>query len=1297
MKLPALTKKFWIVIATIIVVGLLFAYYLLVYVSNRQAEVIAQNYRVLKRAADNSIDLRKNFEATINNYKNVSPNEPALVRLLAVQKIYCVKTAADQQYKDLDSIYFSSKTSGGCTVRMAVSDFLPSAIPKSSCFDDLFLIRTLHKDASTKFTDIGYQTFYNRIELKKMDSLFALDHGLESSPIVDARLFGTDYKIFTTRILIADNESWILCGAVKNSNFNKKIHEVDTYTISFAILILLFVLLAMPILKLIVMNAVERLRIVNVWFTGFSIIVGTAIIILILISANHFFSNKGVVENRLKKLAIAVNGNFDKELNEIYDQLRNIQDKVNMPGDSNLAAYDNFFKTDTYSIRTNIPPIKLVRSVVDPFKLNKILTYKFTNQVMWLDARGDQLFTLATQSVNSFNLSAREYFTKARDGNLWTVPGKDLTKKFSLQSIRSYRNGRNAAGFGIPLKKNDARVLAMSTRLHSIMDPLLPPGYGFCIMSDNGDVWFHSERQRNMQENFLDETERNKKLVAAVAGRMQLSFNAPYDHRTHQMYILPVRNLPLYLVTFYDMDYYKSPLVLSVGYAFILMLFMFALIGIQLLLQFVSVYRPTKLKVKRFYLSWLRPRKITEKQSTEPKEAAVLREATIEKYLRSVGALAMLNILLIILLFARHESAFTFGFMVLPLYILLFQYLLFERENILRKDPEAKVIRQSFIWLSIVLIVLVNYFIAGLIDDAILMVAIQIVFAGILLTGYFLKSLKRLIKSEFIEKHAQKLYFTMVFLWLAAVSVLPVFAFYRMAYHEESLTWTKYLQWEIAQSETKRNVNVQTELAAYKKDIDALKEKSNYLGIVGGFLKSDKLNKSYSLQGDTLRYYFEFISRPPLNKLLDKTFPVLQVSAGDSVWCWFDSEDRSKVAMKFAPEEGKPWFYTAAAEHFDLLGSNYFVLFFILLIGFFYLIFHVTRFAVRSIFGLGVVLDTRLLQDSLTEIKAGDLSKQPRIFLVGLPYAGKNSLLADFSSVINLRTNLDTINVPQNAGVIVIKHFEYGINSHDVNDKKLQLLLRLVNDDSKKIIIVSTMQPTAIFEFYEEALQRAPQGAESAIYKQAIRQWKNVMSGFILYFQPLSKENKMANADEFVQSELNHGQFLPALEHHIPFESTDTYACQENFVLKIEELADAYYQSLWNSFSNAEKFLLYDLAKDRYVNLKNVKTIRLLLQKGVIAADDSIQIMNKSFGNFILSVVSEDEEIQMEKELSQKGSWNIVQSVLIVLLIGLVAFIAIAQQDLFRDLNVLIGALGSAIALLTRFGGLFNFAKPKDG
>jgi hypothetical protein len=1298
MKLPGLTRKFWIVTATIIIVGLAFAYYLLVYVGDRRADVIAQNYRMLKRIGDNSVELMRYYEVTIRNYKSIFPDKSRmrandnaqLAKLLKAQDLHCITSHVA---KEPEWIYFQERGIDDCEVRTSAADFLAKAMPQSSCFDDFFLVRIIKGKKEMAGQDsliaIAYQTFYNRVEIKKRDSLFSVDNGLESTPVIDVNLFGIPYKLFTNRIQMSGSESWVLCGAVKTSTFNRKIHEVDTYTISIAILVLLFVLLSMPVLKLVVMNAVERLRIVNVWFAGFSIIVGTAVIVLILVAGNHYFSHKGIVRDDLVKLSDSVKGRLLDELNYIYTQLSSAQKTVKILSGDRVVAYENFFITDSFPVKPKNRPQEVLENAHDKTGLNKNFHYPFTNQVMWLDAQGDQLFTLATQSVNSFNLGTREYFIKAKTGELWTLPGSKGERKFSLQSIRSYRSGRNAAGFGIPLAGGKANVLAVSSKLHSIMTPLLPPGFGYCIIDSNGEVWFHSDRQRNMQENFFEETEHDEKMRAAIAGRMQVGLDAPYDHRMHQMYIQPLDNLPLYLVTFYDLDYYKSPLVLTMGYAFMLMLLMFVLIGIHLLLQFASVYRPTKLKIKRFYLSWLRPRKMNEEQSMEL--CAEMRE----KYIRSILSLALLAIVSLICLFIDHNASVTFGFLVMPLYILVFQYLLFERENILKKDSDAKIIRHSFIWLSAIFVVLVNFFIAPFADSVGVAVWIQILFMVILLSGYFAGGIKKIAAFDFVKNHQQRLYFIMIFLWLAVVSVLPVIGFYRMAYHEESLTWTKYLQWDIAQVDEKRNADLKKELGAYRNVIDTLAEESNYLNVTGHFKRTNKLENGYTQDSSKHRYTFEFLLRPPLSGILNNTFPVLQASAGDGKWCWYETEDECNVAMKFIPDEGNPRYYTVTRSYFDLRGSNYFVLFIILLLGFFYLIYHVTLFAVRNIFGLGVVLDSRLLKDSLAEISRGDLLNQNRIFIVGLPYAGKELLLNIFSCVINLRTDLKKP-IPANMkNVIVIKHFEHGIDDHTINEDKLKIIQQLVDED-RKIIIASAVQPGALLEFYEKALARIDETKpEWSTYKHAEQMWKNVLSGFVLYFQPLSKENTLLSNDVFIRSELNHGLYLPTLASHIPNETTNTYPCQENFVLKIEELADTYYHSLWNSFSDAEKFLLHDLAKDRYVNLKNVKTIRLLLQKGVIVADDSLQIMNRSFNNFILSVVNEEEEVQMEKEQSSKGSWNTVQSVLIILLIALIAFIAIAQQDLFRDLNVLIGAFGSAIALITRFGGLFSI-KSKD-
>ena len=208
--------------------------------------------------------------------------------------------------------------------------------------------------------------------------------------------------------------------------------------------------------------------------------------------------------------------------------------------------------------------------------------------------------------------------------------------------------------------------------------------------------------------------------------------------------------------------------------------------------------------------------------------------------------------------------------------------------------------------------------------------------------------------------------------------------------------------------------------------------------------------------------------------------------------------------------------------------------------------------------------------------------------------------------------------------------------------------------------------------------------------------WKNLVGGFIVLYQPLQENLSDKITSAFVKSELLHGLYLTKTNLLLEKELCRTYEEKENFVLRVEELADTYYQSLWNSFSNSEKHLLYDLAKDRFVNLRNLTTIRILMQKGVIIAEDTLSIMNKSFSNFILSVVNEDEEVRREKELHQKGAWSVVRSVLIIALIGLATFITLAQQNLLQDFNLLLGAVGSVAALLTRFGGLFAISKVKE-
>ena len=46
---------------------------------------------------------------------------------------------------------------------------------------------------------------------------------------------------------------------------------------------------------------------------------------------------------------------------------------------------------------------------------------------------------------------------------------------------------------------------------------MLPPGFEFAVIDHTGKVLFHSDRQRNVSENFFEETDDNRRLRAQVA------------------------------------------------------------------------------------------------------------------------------------------------------------------------------------------------------------------------------------------------------------------------------------------------------------------------------------------------------------------------------------------------------------------------------------------------------------------------------------------------------------------------------------------------------------------------------------------------------------------------------------------------------------------------------------------------------------------------------------------------------------------------------------------------------------
>jgi hypothetical protein len=177
--------------------------------------------------------------------------------------------------------------------------------------------------------------------------------------------------------------------------------------------------------------------------------------------------------------------------------------------------------------------------------------------------------------------------------------------------------------------------------------------------------------------------------------------------------------------------------------------------------------------------------------------------------------------------------------------------------------------------------------------------------------------------------------------------------------------------------------------------------------------------------------------------------------------------------------------------------------------------------------------------------------------------------------------------------------------------------------------------------------------------------------------------------------ELVYGEFLNMLNNYIGDKPVIDLP-DEDKILTIQQMSYPYYFSLWNSLSKDERYLVYDIAKDRYVNTVNSNAIFSLLNKGILVYDHSLRLMNESFAEFVLTKVNSEEALEMELESRKKGSWNTALAVILLLIISLVIFLSIGQQSFLNDLNAFLTAIAALIGLLIRFSGFLSFGGSKS-
>jgi len=351
-----------------------------------------------------------------------------------------------------------------------------------------------------------------------------------------------DYKMFYLPF-VADSQGMVVCGFLKKSTYSTKLHEIPASFVYIFVILFLALLVALPVLRFFFMSHGEEVKFPDLFMFVFSLLTGSTLITLVIIQFMILRGGEIRAQANLDTLSNQIQSAFLQELGKAYNQLSRM--------DSLLIMRDS---TLTEQVKgTNFKQVKITNDRLD--------TAQFLNfdRVAWSDKSGQQILKAEFNNDALYtDIKNRQYFKAFKSNETYRVPNCP-DSVFGIEPLYNWVNG----AFRTVISKRSyypgIYIAALSCDLRSVSQTILPAGYKFCIIDAHGDVQYHSDSARNLHEYFIDYLETPEIVKGAINSRQKMSSNDEGLYgKNHCLNIAPVKDLPFYLVTFYDKSYIVS-------------------------------------------------------------------------------------------------------------------------------------------------------------------------------------------------------------------------------------------------------------------------------------------------------------------------------------------------------------------------------------------------------------------------------------------------------------------------------------------------------------------------------------------------------------------------------------------------------------------------------------------------------------------------------------------------------------------------------------------------------------------
>jgi hypothetical protein len=1150
----------------------------------------------------------------------------------------------------------------------------------------------------------------------------------KSTHLTDVKLAGTEYKLFLQPVLVdvfSDEpgqdepaQEWVLCGLRSAKTLEWEALSISSTFMVWLTALFLAVLMSGPILKVLFINRREHLRLRELAFLGIFLVLLTSVFTLSGLNAVGFPLNDDT-EEQLQRLGNNLSSNIHDELRQMRDQLRAWCKKPEL-------------REDLESFANEAGEVIRRSGGTGPRPTADI--YPHLNNVFWTDDEGQQIVKWSPSSYLTpmIDVSRSRLYTQPQstyvDGNAPVLHFDSIMPPNKLEYLASLT--MSTADCYPDLLKPDllnhrirSDVTGGSASLTaeplSLIDPILPFGYGFALFDKTGLVLFHADKTKNVYENFLQESDWNKQLYAAAVGHStQRSLPVKYlgnDYRARVMPVTGVSQAPLSLVVYRDLTFPRTLNLQSMTMTSMLLLAILAVPAIAVAI-WSAVRRP------RFAPEWLWPN-----------------QARMSTYVYQIFGYTFLIVLFLFMGFTGSSEQNVSACVAVPYTAFLLTAWCIRAQAPRREKIPVWRVRRFHSWLAMISIFGAVVFLLiwqrahlrafiYLVCFAIIAVLVLLDrprrYLAVRLKSYFHRMASQSSSPAVTEVGSyawRRCYVLSVVLLLLLVGVLTPMALFRASLNVERRLGIKQAQLHLASAVDRRLMST-GERCKDKPGVDELgvdacaefekasiawseeecdspawskkefegKESTPWSKIVldPRFLKEGKLPVCPHLphqQGEELYSgWFQnlvYTLHLDYNQTAAETLGVIpdrldSKSGYVPEWSW--ESEASTMTLRWhgvhslAPKSdeaendllitssipGSSWVHTSAG----------------------------VGVAAGVIVAIGLIvwaLAGRIFLFHVAPLKmtgalrAAESIREGRNVLILVPLGSNWRLeaqkwpmdLKEIATRPKWAEDLDLDPVPVNA-VIEIQHFEHGSNDPEIDNQKPVLLKRLLEGENTQLAVIMAvaassedygrMYPTLeVIDLREEPFYWREQ------YEGPARDilWKECCPMAALW--PIGAQLAKDIKTENIHSE-------------------------ETITSEILERADGYYRLIWKECSNDQKFALAQLAEDGLLNPTNGRAIRQLVRKGLITTDPQFRLMNESIRRFLRSATSAALKQEWLRE-SRRSGWGKVHGAFFTTMILLGAFVLTTQNALWQSsaayVTTALGAFGTLAKLFNTYRG----------